>query len=127
MSRPTLRGTCAVVFHVDGGDHFGLDTVTPVRYTLGVVVSQSRDGLAIRAIEDIDGHRHKPTRHTYRLPTLCPCAMRAVLRTVAPGPATVAEIRSLVREMIHRPEYRGAVIAHDLDRSCQCRARGWRR
>jgi hypothetical protein len=128
MSTSTLRGTCVVVFHVDGGDDFGLDAVTPVGYTLGVVVSQSRDGLAIRAVEDIDGNRHAVTRHTYRLPQLYPCAPWTVLSTVAAScPDTVDEVRRLVREMIDRPEYRGAVIAHDLDRSCECWTRGWRR
>ncbi len=130
-NRPTLRGTCAVVFHVHGGDAFGLDTVTPVGYTLGVVVSQSRNGLGIRSIEDVDGRRHTVTHHTYRLPTLYPCAMLAVLRTTgpssAPCPATVDDVRRLVRQMIHRPEYHGSVTAHDLDRSCECWARGWRR
>ena len=125
----TLRGTCAVVFHADGGADYGLDAVTPVGYTLGVVVSQSRDGLAIRAVEDIHGTRHPATRYTYRLPTLYPCAMRAVLRTgaasSAPCPVTVDDVRRLVRQMIHRPPYRGAVIGHDLDRSCECGARGW--
>jgi hypothetical protein len=77
-SRPRLRGTCAVVFGVDGGHDIGLDTVTPVAYTLGVVVSTSRDGRSIRAIEDINGHRHPATRHTYRIRALYPCAMRSV-------------------------------------------------
>ncbi len=130
MSTRVLRGTCAVVFHADGGDDFGLDTVTPVRCTLGVVVSQSRDGLAIRAVEDIHSIRHTATRYTYRLPALYPCATRAVLRTTAPSsapcPATVDDLRRLVRQMIHRPPYRGAVIVHELDRSCECGARGWR-
>ncbi len=124
---PDLRGTCAVVFHIDGGDDFGLDAVTPVGCTLGVVVSQSRDGRRIRAVEDLNGSRHPATGHTYRLPTLYPCAMRAVLRTTTPGPSTVGEVRRLVADMVHRPQYRAAVIAHDLDPSCECVLRGWRR
>jgi hypothetical protein len=125
--RPNLRGTCGVIFLVEGGGDFGLDPVTPVGCTLGVVVSQSRDGRRIRAVEDINGTRHPATGHTYRLPTLYPCAMRAVLRTTTPGPSTVGEVRRLVADMVHQPRYRAAVIAHDLDRSCECAPRGWRR
>ena len=49
-NRTRPRGSCAVVFHVDGGDDFGLDTVTPVACTLGVVVSTSGDGPTIRGV-----------------------------------------------------------------------------
>jgi hypothetical protein len=127
MSTRNLRGTCAVIFHTDGGDDFGQDKITPVAYTLGVVVSQTRDGRTIKSIEDSHGHRHRPTRHTYRVPELCPCAMLAVAHTGLPEQASVDEVRRLIREMVHLWVYRRAVIAHDLDRTCPCSGRGWRR
>jgi hypothetical protein len=93
-----------------------------------VVVAQSRDGLGIRAVEDIHGQRHQATWHTDRLPTPYPCAMRAALRaTPPPGLGTVEEVRRLARDMVHRPDYRATVIAHDLDRACKCGPRRWHR
>jgi hypothetical protein len=103
-----------------------LDTVTPVAFALGVVVSTSGDGRTIRAVEDINGRRHPATRYTYRIPTRYTCAMQAVLRAATPGPNTVDEVRRIVSGMVARPDYRAAVIAHDLDRSCECVTRGWR-
>jgi hypothetical protein len=123
---PILRGTCAVIFHADGGDAFGLDAVTPVAYTLGVVVAQSRDGTAIRVVEDAHGRRHRAGRYTYRLPGLYGCALLAATRDHTSSVSTVDGVRGLVRALIHQPVYRATVIAHDLHRSCCCAARRWR-
>lgn len=120
-----LRGTCAVIFHADGGDEFGLDAVTPVGYTLGVVVAQSRDGTAIRAVEDAQGRRHRAGRYTYRLPGMYGCALLAATRDHNNTVSTVDGVRQLVVALIHQPVYQATVIAHDLDRSCCCTARRW--
>ncbi len=105
-----LRGTCAVIFHADGGDEFGLDAVTPVPYTLGVVVAQSRDGTAIRAVEDAHGRRHRAGRYTYRLPGMYGCALLAATRDHVDTVSTVDGMRRLVRAVIHQPVYRATVI-----------------
>ena len=122
---PMLRGTCAVIFHPDDGDAFGLEAVTPVPYTLGVV-AQSRDGTAIRAVEDAHGRRHRAGRYTYRLPGMHGCALLAATRDHTDTASTVDGVRRLVHALIHQPVYRATVIAHDLDRSCCCTARRWR-
>lgn len=131
-TKTTLRGRPAIMLHIDGGDDFGVDQVTPLRYTYGVVSSVSRDGTVIRAIVDAGG-RHHPVisrTRTYTLPRdIYPCGLLASIRAgelLGTGLATVVRVKEITRGVIHLASHRVMCARHDLQDGCECDTRGWR-
>lgn len=129
-TKTKLRGRGAIILHVDGGDDFGVDKVTPLPYTFGVVSRQSRDGTMVREIVDASGERYAATAHTHLLPSsIYPCGLLAAVRTGeldGKGVASVSDLRAIVRKIIHTASHRAMCARHDLGDGCECDLAGWR-
>lgn len=110
-------------------DPFGLDAVTPVRVTWGKVATVTRgDSPRISTVDGLDGTRHKATPYAYTIPTVYPCALFAAVRAdELPSTMTVNAVKAWARKLPRHPAVKAATIDHDLNLSCECFTRGWRK